>query len=585
MEWNFEFLYKNKEEFYNDLKRVGEITESINKLKGTLNTFEGFKAYVLANKELSKVIEHAYVYASMKRDEDQRNEESVKDFSKVYSIYSNAIQSLAWTSPELLTVGLDKLKDFANKEEDLKPALVDINNLYRLNKYVLDEKSEGILANADEAFGKFNELYDKLCVVDAKPSKVKVSTGEVLSIGGNNYTYYLSKLSNQKDRKKVFEAYFKKFEDSAATLAGIYDGILSSDLANTKSRGYKTMLDSHLFSSNIPTDVYKTLVNTTRSHTKPLKRYIKLRKEYLGLKSYHTYDRFESFAKGGKEYSYEEAKKLVLEADKSMGTDFYNKACKVLEDGRVSVYPKEGKRTGAYSTSTYEQGPFILLNHNGKLDDVFTVAHEGGHSIHTLYSNESQPIETASYRIFVAEIASTLNEQVLLDYLLKNIKDKNEKIILLQHAIDSLVATYYRQTLFADFELQSHALKENGEAITANALSNIMADLYKKYYGINLDREPLKKYVWAYIPHLFHTPFYVYQYATSMAASLAIYTKIKSGDKEAFDKYIELLRSGNSDYPVELVKKAGVDLTKKDPYLSLINRIDELVSELEELLK
>ena len=268
-----------------------------------------------------------------------------------------------------------------------------------------------------------------------------------------------------------------------------------------------------------------------------------------------------------------------------MGEDFYKKCQTVLEEGRVSAFPGDGKRTGAYSTGTYEEGPFILLNHNGKLDDVFTIAHEGGHSIHTMYSNEAQPVETADYTIFVAEIASTLNEQVLLDYMLKNIKDKNEKITLLQHSIDSLIATFYRQTLFADYELQTHKMKENGEPITDTALSNIMAELYKKYYGINLDREPLKKYVWAYIPHLFHTPFYVYQYATSNAASLAIYSKIKAGDKEAFDKYINLIKSGGSDYPVNLVKKAGVDLTKKDAYLALINRIDELVDELAELLK
>lgn len=583
--WDLTKIYENDELFNNDLARIAKIVEEVNLLKTKLNEFESFKKYVLLNKEFNLVLSKAYTYASMSHDLDQRDEANLNKYQKAYMTYAKAIQGMAWVEPELLTVGEDKLLDFCSKDEELKASAFSIKNLYRLHKYVLDEKSEAILANADEAFSKFNDLYDKVCVVDSKSVKVKISTGETLEINGSNYTYYLSKAENQKDRKKIFEAYYKGFEDKKATLAGIYDGILTADLARANSRGYKSMIDMHLFSNDIDKCVYEALVKTARANTQPLKKYIKLRKEKLGLKSYHTYDRFVEFVKNNKEYSYEEGKKLVLEADKSMGEDFYKKCQTVLEDGRVSVYPGEGKRTGAYSTGTYDKGPFILLNHNGKLDDVFTIAHEGGHSIHTMYSNETQPVETADYTIFVAEIASTLNEQVLLDYMLKNIKDKNEKITLLQHSIDSLIATFYRQTLFADYELQTHKMKENGEPITDTALSNIMADLYKKYYGINLDREPLKKYVWAYIPHLFHTPFYVYQYATSNAASLAIYSKIKAGDKEAFDKYINLIKSGGSDYPVNLVKNAGVDLTKKDAYLALINRVDELVDELAELLK
>ncbi len=583
MEWNLKLIYESNDLFYKDLDKIDSLGDEIVKLKGTLNTLDGFKKYANLMMDLDKTISKAYTYASMKYDLDQRNSDSEKDYANIYNKYNNAMAKISWVDPELLKVGEKKLYEFIDNDPELKPNKQSIKTLFRLNKYVLDEKSEAIIANSEEAFGKFNELYDKICVVDQKPVTVKISTGEKIEVNTSNYTNYLRTLKNQKDRKKVFEAFYSYYYNHKATLAAVYDGILSSENAISRSRGYKSILDMHLYPNAIDENVYKTLVKTAKSNTAPLKRYLKLRKNVLGLRSYHTYDRLQSLSTSEKKYSFDEAKKLVIEADKFMGEDFDKKAEYVLSEGRVSVDAKDGKRTGAYSTSTYENGPFILLNHNGSLNDVFTIAHEAGHSIHTCYSIEAQPYQLHNYRIFVAEIASTLNEQVLLDYMLKNTTDKNEKIVLLEESIDGLVSTFYRQIVFADYEYEAHKLKEEGTPITADVLSGIMKNLYKKYYGLDLSKEELKQYVWAYIPHMFHSPFYVYQYATSIAASLAIYTNIKNNKEGAFDSYIELLRSGCSDYPVELVKKAGVDLTKKDAYLALINRVDELVTELEKL--
>lgn len=583
MEWNLKLIYESNDLFYKDLDKIDSLGDEIVKLKGTLNTLEGFKKYANLMLDLDKTISKAYTYASMKYDLDQRNSDSEKDYANIYNKYNSAMAKISWVDPELLKVGEKKLFEFIDNDPELKPNKQSIKTLFRLNKYVLDEKSEAIIANSEEAFGKFNDLYDKICVVDQKPVTVKISTGEKIEVNTSNYTNYLRTLKNQKDRKKVFEAFYSYYDNHKATLAAVYDGILSSENAISKSRGYKSILDMHLYPNAIDENVYKTLVKTAKSNTAPLKRYLKLRKNVLGLRSYHTYDRLQSLSTSEKKYSFDEAKKLVIEADKFMGEDFDKKAEYVLSEGRVSVDAKDGKRTGAYSTSTYENGPFILLNHNGSLNDVFTIAHEAGHSIHTCYSIEAQPYQLHDYRIFVAEIASTLNEQVLLDYMLKNTTDKNEKIVLLEESIDGLVSTFYRQIVFADYEYEAHKLKEEGTPITADVLSDIMKNLYKKYYGLDLSKEELKQYVWAYIPHMFHSPFYVYQYATSIAASLAIYTNIKNNKEGAFDSYIELLRSGCSDYPVELVKKAGVDLTKKDAYLALINRVDELVTELEKL--
>ena len=583
MEWNLKLIYESNDLFYKDLEKIDSLSDEIVKLKGTLNTLDGFKKYANLMMDLDKTISKAYTYASMKYDLNQRNQDSEKDYANIYNKYNNAMAKISWVDPELLKVGEKKLYEFIDNDPELKPNKQAIKTLFRLNKYVLDEKSEAIIANSEEAFGKFNDLYDKICVVDQKPVTVKISTGEKIEVNTSNYTNYLRTLKNQKDRKKVFEAFYSYYDNHKATLAAVYDGILSSENAISKSRGYKSILDMHLYPNAIDENVYKTLVKTAKSNIAPLKRYLKLRKNVLGLRSYHTYDRLQSLSTSEKKYSFDEAKKLVIEADKFMGEDFDKKAEFVLSEGRVSVDAKDGKRTGAYSTSTYENGPFILLNHNGSLNDVFTIAHEAGHSIHTCYSIEAQPYQLHDYRIFVAEIASTLNEQVLLDYMLKNTTDKNEKIVLLEESIDGLVSTFYRQIVFADYEYEAHKLKEEGTPITADVLSDIMKNLYKKYYGLDLSKEELKQYVWAYIPHMFHSPFYVYQYATSIAASLAIYTNIKNNKEGAFDSYIELLRSGCSDYPVELVKKAGVDLTKKDAYLALINRVDELVTELEKL--
>jgi oligoendopeptidase F len=273
-----------------------------------------------------------------------------------------------------------------------------------------------------------------------------------------------------------------------------------------------------------------------------------------------------------------------MEATKTLGEEFHKLAQKALRDGAVDVDIKEGKRTGAYSTGIYGVGPFILLNHNNNIDSAFTIAHEGGHSMHTLLADETQPYSTHDYTIFVAEIASTFNEQLLLDYLIKTSNDNNFKIALIAQAIDGLLGTFYRQSLFADYEYQAHKLAENGQTITDEALSNIMKDLYMKYYNIDLSKEQYKEMVWAYIPHFFFTPYYVYQYATSFSASLQLYQNVRDKKEGAFDRYIGLLKSGGSDYPVNQVLAAGVDLTTEKPFLAVVDRLKELVGLLEQLL-
>lgn len=583
-EWNLKLIYETEEAFEADFNELSNDLKDILSLKGTLNNPEGLINYARVNKRLDSRLNNVFIYAAMSHDLNQKDLVASKRYQRVYSKYIEVIQATSFIDPELLKNKKEDVLAWCDTYDELKPLKYSLSNLFRLNKFVKTSKIEALMASYNGVISGYTNLYDNLVVADKSPAKAKLSDGSEIEVSMANYTYLLGTLKNQEDRRIVFEALYSYYESHKKTLAQIYKGIMEGELAEAKNRGYKSILESRLYSNNIDKKVYTSLVSVAKNYNQPLKRYYKLRKKYFGLKELHTYDRMLKFKTSSKEYSYDEAKRLVLEADKKLGDDFYNKAKEVMADGRVSVYPSDGKSTGAYSNSTYEKGTFIMLNHTNDLNSAFTLAHEAGHSIHSMYSIESQPYETHDYVIFVAEVASTFNEARFLDYMMENTTDKNERIVLLQEAIDGLVATFYRQTLFADYELTAHTLFEKGEVIDEEVLSNIMKDLYKKYYGIDLETEELKKFVWAYIPHLFHTPFYVYQYATSYAASQAIYMNVKNNVPGAFDAYINLLRSGGSDYPVELIKKAGVDLTKKDAFMAVVNRLDELVTMLEKEL-
>ncbi|MDE6660306.1 MAG: oligoendopeptidase F [Anaeroplasmataceae bacterium] len=582
-EWNLSLIYKKHEDFLKELEEFPKEILLAERLKGKLNSLDGLLEYERVMKRIDERIERLFCYASMKHDLNQKDSKSSEDYQRVYQLYNELLSKTAFINPELLANEKSRMLEYL-KNERLKKYQYSFDKLFRSKDFYLDAKSEGLMANYGEALGGFNRLYDKLAVSDREAVEVTLSTGEVLSLNESNFQYYLGILPNQEDRRIVFEAIYSFYEHHKNTFAGIYDGIMQSELADVKNRGYTSILESHLYHNAIPKEVFLSLIDTARTHNAPLKEYYALRKKYFKLDTLHTYDRFLNFAESNEVYTYDTAKEMVLDACKALGKDYYEHACKALEEGRVSVYTKDGKRTGAYSTGLYKEGTFILLNHNDNLDSAFTIAHEAGHSIHSLYANEHQDEVNANYTIFVAEIASTFNEQLFLDYVMQHSHNKNEKIVVLQQAIDNIVSTFYRQTLFANYEYLAHKMVEDRKPITAEALSGIMTDLYKDYYGIDLDKEPLKNNVWAYIPHFFHTPFYVYQYATSFAASLAIYEEIKK-DPKSLEKYLAMLSMGGSTYPVEIVKTAGVDLTKTDAFLAVVNRLEELTSQLKKLLE
>jgi oligoendopeptidase F len=581
MKWDLTKLYTSLDAWQKEYELVEEIIEKMGTYQGKLNEYDHFVEYYQLQKELGIKLIKVYQYAALTSDLNKKNTENAARVQKMSYLMSTLNQKTAFEAPELLSIGQEKIMSFINKDQTLQEYRFSIEKLFRNQEHVLDQKSESILANFSQLTGQGSEVYTALSVADKVDKEVTLSTGEKVVITSGNYRSYLADLETPEDRKLVFEAIFSQYKDHKNAYAQIYNTILQADIARMKNRKYSSSLESYLFRNNIPEDVYHNLVAVASSNTEPIKRYYNMRKDYLGLEKHHTYDRFIPLAASNTKFSYEEAKDLFFKSISHLDDAFVEKAKTALEDGYVDVYEQEGKQTGAYSWGATNEHPFILLNYDDTLNYVFTVAHEAGHSMHSLFSAETQPVATQNYTIFVAEIASTFNEHNLLDYFIKNANtSKEDKIMLLQQSIDDILGTFYRQTLFATYELRAHQLAEQGTPITHEALSQIMVDLYKEYYDIDITTENGKEYVWAYIPHLFYTPFYVYQYATSFAASLKLYEMVQE-DPTNIKNHIQLLQSGGDDYPVNQVKKAGVDLTTKEPFTAVVNRLNTLLDELE----
>lgn len=585
MNWDLSYLYKTKEDWQNAFEDCKTYISKFAGYKGKLKNKNDAIAYLKLQLEFNEKLERVYLYAHLKSDLNKKDINNANDFALVQNLFMQLNQATAWESPEILSLNKEEILQWLDSEEDLKQFKFGIEKLFHQNEHVLDAKSEQLISYYSPLFSQGSNLYSALSVSDSDAEEIKLSDKTKVKVTQGNWRSLIADSKNPKDRKKVFEAIFNYYEKHKNTYGEIYNGILQTDVANAKARNYNSVLESFLDENNIPTQVFMNLVSVASKNNKALKKYLKLRKQYLGLKEHYTYDRFITLAHSNKKYTYQKAKEIFFDSIKEFPEDFQNKAKEVLKDGFVDVYEQEGKRSGAYSSSVSNIHPYILLNYSDTLDDVFTVAHEAGHSIHSMYSAEAQPPLLQNYTIFVAEIASTFNEHVLLDYFMaKPSTTKEEKIGLLQKAIDEIYATFYRQTLFANYEYEAHKLVENDQPVNYQVLCNIMEKLYKQYYGQDIKKEKVKSFVWAYIPHMFYTPFYVYQYATSFAASFKLYKDVKDKKEGAFDNYINLLKAGGSKYPVDEAKEAGVDFTKEETYMAVVERLEYLVDELEKLI-
>lgn len=584
--WDLTRIYKDEDAFLKDLDDAkNRIIPALAALEGKLGTTEGFKQYLDLQREADITISKLSMFSHMRSDLDKRDVANASDDAKIHLLFNDYASAVSYADPEVLKLGKEYVEDFFNKNPDYKDFDFEYEKLFRGQKFVLPADQEKLTSYFGPLQGAGSSLYSQLSVGDYAPKKVTLKDGSEVEVNQANWTTLVSNAKCEEDKQTIFESLYSWYDEHKNVYGEIYNATVQSQLAEMKARGYSSILEEHLYRNNIPEAVFHNLIEVASTHAAPLHKYLEIRRKYLGLEKYRTYDRFTQLAKSDKTYTYEEARELFFKSIEKFPEDFQKKARDVSSDGYVDVYHQPGKRTGAYSSGGENIHPYILLNFNGELDDVFTLAHESGHSVHTLYSMEAQPVMKQNYTIFVAEIASTFNEHNLLDYLMESgTLSKNDKIALLQKSIDEIMSTFYRQTLFGHYEYEIAKMAEEGKPLNYQVFCDKMIELYKTYYGIDISEEKVKPFVWAYIPHLFYTPFYVYQYATSFTASMLIYENVKKGKEHAFENYIEMLKTGGSTYPIDEVKIAGVDLTKKEAFLAVTDRMEQLVNELEKLL-
>ena len=582
--WNLSDIYENYSAWEKDFEKVGELKGELAKFKGQFGNEGKLLEFFQKQEEMDKISYKLYRYPQLARDLNSSDKEAVEHLQKVQFLFAEISTELSWVNSELVD-NRENIEKWIEKKE-FDDYRFGLKNLFRLQKHILEEKESKLLSYYSSFFSAPRSIYSEVTVTDVEWPQVTLSSGEKVDVTPANYSKILSTNRNQEDRKLMFQTFYTIYEKKKNTIAAIYNSILQKGIASKKAYNYDSFLLSHLESDNIPEEIYLNLVNTAKNNTKPLQRYLKLRKKILGLEKYYNFDGSINLIEFDKEYEYDDAKEIVLNSVAPLGKDYVEKMKKAISEGWLDVFEAKGKRTGAYSAGVYGVHPYMLLNYNKTLDSVFTLAHELGHTLHTLYSDENQPFSMADYTIFVAEVASTFNERLLLDYMLENTNDPKERIALLEQEIGNIVGTFYFQALLADYEYQAHKLAEAGEPITAEVLSKIMEDLFDKYYGDIIEKDDLIYIFWARVPHFFNSPFYVYQYATCFASSAILYEKIinssdESKRKETLDKYIQLLSSGGNDFPMEQLKKAGVDLSKIETIEAVAKQFDLLLDKLE----
>jgi len=556
-------------------------------LQGSLN--KGAEQLLDAMKvsdDIGQLTYKVWYFASLKYDEDQRDNQLNARRQQVQILFAKASQASAWFNPELLQISLPTVQRWMAENADLAVYRFAIEDLYRQQEHVLDEKGEHLLSLSSRFSSSPNDAYAALSTADVKHPAIKLPASNTeVTLTYGQYRAILATNRSQADRAAAFQEYHQLFAANVNTYASLYNGVLQRDWFHSQARGYRSTLEAALHGNNIPTAVVTNLIETTKAGTEPLRRYHRLRKRVLGLSSYHNYDATIPLVDFEDKYPYDDVLEWLPASVEPLGADYKRQLRDVLFGDWIDVYENPGKRSGAYSAPVYGVHPYMLLNYNDTLDAVFTLAHEMGHSMHTLLSNANQPFVYSAYTIFVAEVPSTLSEMLFLDYMLDRAKDQRERIVLLQHAIDGIVGTFYTQVMFADYELQAHRLVEEGQPVTAESLGDIYFGLLKAYHGDAIDYEELSRVTWARIPHFYSTPYYVYQYATCYASSAQLMKHLRAGSagerREAIERYLTLLRSGGSDHPMPLLQKAGVDLSKPETVRAVVDQLDELVSRLE----
>jgi oligoendopeptidase F len=587
--WNLDDIYPNWAAWdvaRADLERlIGDYAA----LKGTLAQGpHPLLAAMQLNDRLGQLAYKVYFYPSLRYDEDQRDNDVNARKQQIQALLARWQQATSWFSPELLAVPLDTVRDWLASTPALSTYRFAIEEVYRQQEHVLNEDGERLMSLSARLSSAPGEAYLALSTADARFPEITLSTGEKVTMSYGQYRAVLATNRHQPDRRDAFLAHYGTYQSSLNTYATLYHGICQRDWFHARSRGYKTTLDAALHGNAIPRSVLDNLITATRAGVEPLRRYHRLRRKALKLDRYCPYDFSIPIIEWDRRYFYADVLAPIVAAVAPLGEDYQARMWRGFRERWIDVYENDGKRSGAYSAPVYGVHPYMLMNWADTLDDVFTLAHEMGHSMHTMLTHERQPFVYSDYTIFVAEVPSTLSEALLLEHLLENASDRNERIVLLQHAIDNITSTFYTQVLFADFELAAHASVEQDEPMTADTLNALYKERFDAYYGDSVDLEELTPITWARIPHFFNTPYYVYQYATCFASAAKLAGEITSGPAAgraaARHRYLELLAAGGNDHPMTLLRNAGVDLSEPSTVQAVVEQLGRLVDRLEELI-
>jgi oligoendopeptidase F len=584
--WDLTSIFKSWEEWETAFTQLDRGIDDYRKYEGTLAHGASQLLSALKDRDvLGQLSFKVWYYPSLQYDEDQRNNTINARRQRVQLLLAKWQQATSWFNPELLKLPLSTVRQWFEANADLALYRFAVEEVFRLQEHVLDEAGERLLSLTERLGSVPRDSYAALSTADAHFPTITLSTGETTQVSYGQYRRLLATCRSQDDRRKAYEALYDTYAASLNTYATIYNGVMHGDWFEARARGYPTTLDAALFGNAIPTSVVENLIHETKNGVSAFRRYHQLRKRVLALNDYFVFDAFVPLVEYDVKYAYDDVLDWIVEAVAPLGPEYQARVRRAFTERWIDVYENQGKRSGAYSAPVYGANPYMLMNYNDTLDAVFTLAHELGHSMHTMLSHETQPFVYSGYTIFVAEVPSTLNEALLLEFMLQRATSREERIVLLQHAIDGIIGTFYNQVLFADFELEAHRLVEQDQPITSDVLSGIYAQLLDEYWGSALTPDQRARLTWARIPHFFQSPYYVYQYATCFASTAKLMEEIGSTDPvkrgAAVDRYLQLLKSGGSDHPMALLKKAGVDLSQPETVRAVATQLDRLVDRLE----
>ena len=583
--WNLTHLYPTVDAWREDVKLIEKGAAEIAEFKGKLTNGETLLACAKKLFATSEMVDRMYVYAMMTLHEDANISESQSLAGIAESTSVKFFAAISFITPEILTHSEETIRNFIETTPELALYKHYLEDIIRSKAHVLSAEIEEILANAQEVGSGASNIYDMLDSADLKFGTVKDADGNEVEVTHGRY-YTLMQSPDRRVRKDAFETYYKSYLALKNTIATMYSSSVKKDMFFSKTRKHNNTLEAELFGDNIPIDVYKQLVSTVNEFLPSMHRYTALRKKALKVDELHMYDVLVPIVEEAEtKMTYEEAKQTLMEGLKPLGEEYLATLKKGMDpaSGWIDVFENDGKQSGAYSWGSYGCHPYVLLNHENTVSDMFTLAHEMGHALHSYYSWETQPNVYADYTIFLAEVASTVNETLVMEHMLKTTTDPKTHAYLLNEYLEQFRGTIFRQTMFAEFEMLAHGMAEKGEPLTMEALNKIYRELTQKYYGPDMVVDEQVDFEWARIPH-FYRAFYVYKYATGYSAAIAFTKKLKTGDAQAREDYLNFLKAGCHDYSINILKKAGVDMATPAPIREALQVFDSLVTELEKAL-